>query len=367
MGAPKKQIPISFEYDAKSRRIGKKLWNNLTFNGTPALEQKFVYDGWNLIGVLNSLFALQTSFYWGTDLSGSMQGAGGVGGLLELNDSVSGVHFVAYDGNGDVSALVKAADGTVSAMYEYGPFGEVLRATGPMAKANPFRFSTKYQDDETDLVYYGYRSYSASTGRWLSRDPLGEKASVNLNGFVQNEPTILADDIGLRIIVISFPPLPPIGLPPVSIPIPLPIPPPPYLGPGDTLPSDFNGFALCQRPFFEEGFVDKCLNRCGQGHKFLGQVSDGKVTAGYGFYPTSGVTAEKTLTCPRAATCKRTSSPLRYGSGGSAGVTGTSATDAQILDCIGSRPRLGPYNAPWNDCRHWVAQAATDCGLDCGQ
>jgi len=28
-----------------------------------------------------------------------------------------------------------------------GPFGEVLRATGPMAKANPFRFSTKYQDD----------------------------------------------------------------------------------------------------------------------------------------------------------------------------------------------------------------------------
>ena len=33
-----------------------------------------------------------------------------------------------------------------------GPFGEVLRATGPMAKTNPFRFSTKYQDDETDLL-----------------------------------------------------------------------------------------------------------------------------------------------------------------------------------------------------------------------
>jgi hypothetical protein len=31
------------------------------------------------------------------------------------------------------------------AHYQYGPFGEVLRATGPMAKANPFRFSTKYQ------------------------------------------------------------------------------------------------------------------------------------------------------------------------------------------------------------------------------
>jgi RHS repeat-associated protein len=45
-----------------------------------------------------------------------------------------------------------------------------------MAKLNPFRFSTKYQDDETDLVYYGYRFYNPSTGRWLSRDPLGDEA-----------------------------------------------------------------------------------------------------------------------------------------------------------------------------------------------
>jgi RHS repeat-associated protein len=55
-----------------------------------------------------------------------------------------------------------------------GPFGEVVRSTGPMAKANPFRFSNKYQDDETDLLYYGYRYYNASTGRWLSFDPVSE-------------------------------------------------------------------------------------------------------------------------------------------------------------------------------------------------
>ena len=38
-----------------------------------------------------------------------------------------------------------------------GPFGELIRATGPVANLNPFRFSPNYQDDETDLVYYGYR------------------------------------------------------------------------------------------------------------------------------------------------------------------------------------------------------------------
>jgi RHS repeat-associated protein len=75
---------------------------------------------------------------------------------------------------GNVTLLVNTQTGTNSATYEYGPFGENLRATGPMAKANSFRFSSKFQDDESDLLYYGYRYYSATTGRWLSRDPLGE-------------------------------------------------------------------------------------------------------------------------------------------------------------------------------------------------
>jgi len=64
-----------------------------------------------------------------------------------------------------------------------GPFGEVIRATGPMAKANPFRFSTKYQDDETDLVYYDFRYLNTSTGRWLSQDPAGERGGLNLYCF----------------------------------------------------------------------------------------------------------------------------------------------------------------------------------------
>lgn len=67
-----------------------------------------------------------------------------------------------------------AADGVISTCYEHGPFGEVIRATGPMAKLNPFRFSTKYQDDETDFLYYGYRYYNPSTGRWPNRDLRGE-------------------------------------------------------------------------------------------------------------------------------------------------------------------------------------------------
>jgi len=80
-----------------------------------------------------------------------------------------------------------------------GPFGEVIRATGPMAKADPFRFSTKYQDDETDLLYYGYRYYNASIGRWLSRDPLDEEGGDNLYAFVDGDALNSSDALGQSI------------------------------------------------------------------------------------------------------------------------------------------------------------------------
>jgi RHS repeat-associated protein len=66
-----------------------------------------------------------------------------------------------------------------------------------MAKANPFRFSTKYQDDETDLFYYGYRYFNASTGRWISMDPISEKGGLNLYGFVDNDSISRVDRLGL--------------------------------------------------------------------------------------------------------------------------------------------------------------------------
>jgi RHS repeat-associated protein len=73
----------------------------------------------------------------------------------------------------------------------------MIRATGPMATANPVRFSTKYQDDEAGLVYYGYRYYSPSLGRWLSRDPIGEADFANSFGFCYNGPLNGFDPQGL--------------------------------------------------------------------------------------------------------------------------------------------------------------------------
>lgn len=199
------QQRLQFTYDWQGRRLTKKVWDNTAGTGPLAADLKFVYDGWNLLAELNATNNhVIRSFTWGADLSGSLQGAGGVGGLLSIWDSSTlntqpSTHFVAFDGNGNVTALVNAANGAAVAQYEYGPFGEVIRSTGTMAKANPFRFSTKYQDDESDLLYYGYRHYNASTGRWLSRDPAGEKQGLNLYEYARNACTRFTDRLGLAL------------------------------------------------------------------------------------------------------------------------------------------------------------------------
>ncbi|MCX8156727.1 MAG: RHS repeat-associated core domain-containing protein [Verrucomicrobiae bacterium] len=143
---------------------------------------------------------------WGADLSGSLQGAGGVGGLLMtfiINGPNAGVYFPVYDGNGNVMGYVRGADGLLVVQYEYGPFGELLRATGPLSQTFNYLFSTKPLDWEIGLLYYGHRYYNPTTGRWPSRDPLGEKGGINLYEFVRNNPILKVDPDGRNPIIIG--------------------------------------------------------------------------------------------------------------------------------------------------------------------
>jgi len=192
------QYQLTFAYDYQGRRIQKVS----ATNGVTIASFSYLYDGWNPAAELGS-GTLVRSYIWGSDLSGqtgsALNGAGGVGGLLEVSYHGTAITncFPAFDGNGNLSALVSAADGTLIANYEYGPFGEVIRQTGPMAKANPIRFSTKYQDDESDLLYYGYRYYKASTGTWPNHDPIQEQGGLNLYGVAQNDLLNRIDYLGL--------------------------------------------------------------------------------------------------------------------------------------------------------------------------
>jgi len=107
-----------------------------------------------------------------------------------------------YDANGNVGQLIDSA-GSIAAHYEYDPYGKLLKAEGGMAAENPFRFSTKYFDDETGLGYWGYRYYSPELGRWLNRDPIGEIGGLNLYALVMNNIVNRYDMMGLASVMID--------------------------------------------------------------------------------------------------------------------------------------------------------------------
>jgi RHS repeat-associated protein len=55
---------------------------------------------------------------------------------------------------------------------------------------------------QLSTLYYGYRYYSASTGRWISRDPIGDRGGVALYGFAHNNPISVVDFFGLSFKII---------------------------------------------------------------------------------------------------------------------------------------------------------------------
>ena len=366
---------VEWQYDALGRRIRQTTWSWLVQSNLWEVTEdlKFVSDplffGRHIVELNATNNAFVRSYVWGLDLSGTMDGAGGVGGLLWVTlytatGPATGAHFAAYDGNGNVVALLSATTGTETAWYEYGPFAEPICVTGPAASRNSFRFSTKRTDNTTDLVLYEYRPYIPSLGRWPSRDPIGENGGRNLYGFVANDPLDYIDTdgrfMGTKCSVCGEW----------------------YQGfhncKGPRLPPDPVGFAICYRDLDAADCCEKILYAIiggifGREHTYVHyKECKNCKTKGLGTGKVKGKKplSEKRFEPNECVPCVRTDSKLEFGNeDGGKGKKGTEATDAEIWDCISNVPASKDYN-PWPGkeqyhCEHWAKEAVSKCGLIC--
>ena len=164
------------------RRVEKKVYTHDGSSWSVSDCRRFVYHNWLPLLEIGGLLACY-------DTNGTTTGAD------PTADDEEYIYF--YDANGNVGQVIAWASGYESASayawhadrlvarYEYDAYGDIIGPdfdadgdwtddAGPFAATNPFRFSTKYWDDETGLGYWGYRYYSPRLGRWISRDLIGE-------------------------------------------------------------------------------------------------------------------------------------------------------------------------------------------------
>jgi RHS repeat-associated protein len=173
-------------YDASGRRIAKQE----VVNGQTQ-KWLYLYDGWNIIGVMNTNGVILETYTRGVGL------AGDIGTLVAVThhagSTTNGTFYTHANHRGDV-VLTRSGTTTVGT-YSYSAFGNPQSAIGN--DVCRFKFSSKEREASCGFSYYGIRFYAPQWQRWPNRDPIDELGGLNLYAFVGNEPIGYTDSLGL--------------------------------------------------------------------------------------------------------------------------------------------------------------------------
>ncbi len=196
-----------YVYDGQRRRRIERgyVWTGTGWTQTNEIH--FIYDGYVILqerdGNNNVGMITLTR---GLDVSGTMQGAGGIGGLLAMteNAALSPIHsYYHSDGNGNVTCLFSSNDAVI-AQYSFDPFGNPTKLCGPKSAGNRYRFSSKPIDTDSGAYDFCSRWLLPNLQRWLNSDPIAEAGGPNLYEFVGNDPIAAVDSFGLAVQVFSL-------------------------------------------------------------------------------------------------------------------------------------------------------------------
>jgi RHS repeat-associated protein len=139
---------------------------------------EYVYDGNRVIQERDGNNNPTVAYTRGSDLSATLEGAGGIGGLLGRSHGFSAGNWTNHnfyhaDGNGNITYLANNSQ-ALAASYRYDPYGNTMSSSGTLASANVYRFSSKEIHVASGMYYYLYRFYDPNLQRWINRDPIAD-------------------------------------------------------------------------------------------------------------------------------------------------------------------------------------------------
>lgn len=203
---------IHYEYDTLNRRVSRSVRSSDT--GPYQTVEYFVNDGTridrggagdNVVLVLDQAGAVKTRLLHGLAVDEVLSEERVVNGVS------SDVLWYLADHQGSVRSLVRhdstAHTTTVVKRIMYDAFGNTIAETNASGAAIPvtdtalaqmYGFTGREFDKETGLQYNRARYYDPSTGRWMSKDPIGFAAGdTNLYRMTGNHPNMATDPSGM--------------------------------------------------------------------------------------------------------------------------------------------------------------------------
>jgi RHS repeat-associated protein len=168
------QANQAYAYDDQGRRISKTVGTTVT---------NFLYGGPDIVAEYPS--------NWGTPTAQYTHGPNQDEPIERITQT--GAQYFHHDGLGSVVGVTNNLGGT-DATQRFDAWGNKTASTG----TSPRYGYTGREPDETGLIYYRARYYDPSTGRFVSRDPIGLRGGINQYSYVGNNPVNLIDPLGLQ-------------------------------------------------------------------------------------------------------------------------------------------------------------------------
>jgi len=188
----------NYSWDAENRLVG------ITYPSQSGKATTFTYDGLSRRTLIASTpvgggTATITSYLWcGTDICQARNSSG-----TTTREYFNEGEFVPsspaqpyYYGVDQIGSVRRAFTSSSSApAFSYDPYGNALQTAAPVTD---FNYAGMFHNVDSGLYLTQFRVYDSVSGRWLSRDPLGEFTDTagNLYPYVSGDPVGNVDPAG---------------------------------------------------------------------------------------------------------------------------------------------------------------------------
>lgn len=180
-------LTASYGYDV----FGRRLQNTVSQGGQTSAVQ-YLYEGAQALGeirdgklshrLLTGLSLDETIARIAVNTSGQLDDAGS---RIYITDALNSV----------LAQLADDESANLQNSYAYSPYGQSA-AVGPDATSNPNQYTSRENDGTTGLYFYRARYYDSVGKVFLSEDPLGLDAGINVRAYVKGDPVLLSDPTG---------------------------------------------------------------------------------------------------------------------------------------------------------------------------